>query len=71
VWVRWFTFFLTGVRGSRRRRAASAAKVAELRLDAAQEGRGVVERPRQLLLVPDQHPAVGVLESHVITGVIN
>ena len=67
--------FLTGVRGGRRRRAAGAAEVAELRLDAAQERRGLVERPRQLLLVAHQHPAVRVLESqarqraraHVIT----
>ena len=66
--------FLTGVRGGRRRRrAAAAAEVAELRLDAAQERRGLVERPRQLLLVPHQHPAVRVLErksqarAHVIT----
>lgn len=55
--------FLTGVRGGSRRRAAAAAEVAELRLDAAQERRGLVERPGQLLLVAHQYPAVSVLES--------
>jgi hypothetical protein len=55
--------FLTGVRGGSRRRASTAAEVAELRLNAAQERRGLVERPGQLLLVAHQHPAVSVLES--------
>ena len=56
-------------------RGGAAAEGAELRPDAAEEGRRLVERPRQLLLVAHQHPAVRVLESqarqraraHVIT----
>lgn len=59
---------VTGERGG-----GGAAERAELRPYAAEEGRRLVERPRQLLLVPLQHPAVGVLHavgdvtSHVIT----
>lgn len=53
---------VTGVRGGGgRRRGGAAAEVAELRLDAAEERRRLVERPGQLLLVAHQHPAVRLL----------
>ena len=44
-------------------RGGAAAEGAELRPDAAEERRRLVERPRQLLLVPLQHPAVRLLRA--------
>jgi hypothetical protein len=51
---------VSGVTGER---GGGAAEGAELRPNAAEEGRRLVERPRQLLLVPLQHPAVRVLHT--------
>jgi hypothetical protein len=59
----------TGVR--RGGGGAAAAEIGELRADGGEEGGGLVQRPGQLLLVPRQQPAVGLLHARASRVVIS
>ena len=56
-------------RGATGERGGAAAEGAELRPDAAEEGRRLVQRPRQLLLVALQHAAVGLLRAAAVAPI--
>ena len=56
-------------RGVTGERGGAAAEGAELRPDAAEEGRRLVQRPRQLLLVALQHAAVDLLRAAAVAPI--